>query len=157
PHLVVVDLGEAVDEGRPPLPERLHLGAHQHEARLPRVLHVVVVSRLAVRRDELAPLLPGHPAILSGPGNRLLSWSRQARPTTRAGATDDRGLEGSTDDRAAARPTPSAEPGRRVHRTAVDHHREVGVAAGRPTRRADEPDHLAARDVLADVAAIGRE
>src|SRR3954452_23192909 len=66
PDLVAVDLGEAVHQGGAALSKGLHLGPHEHEAGLPRVLHVVVVSRLAVLRDHLAPLLLRHPAIVSG-------------------------------------------------------------------------------------------
>src|SRR4051794_10801446 len=70
PGLVAVDLDEPVDQGRAPLPQRLHLGALEDQAGLVGVLDVVVVARLLVLRDELAPLLPGHPTILSVEGNR---------------------------------------------------------------------------------------
>src|SRR4051794_8848405 len=66
PDLVTVDLREAVDQRRATGPQRLHLGALEDHAGLEGVLDVVVVARLLVLRDEPAPLLLGHPSILSG-------------------------------------------------------------------------------------------
>ena len=55
-----------VDEAGPTQPQRLHLGAREHHARLVGVLDVVVVARLLVLRDHLLALLLRHPTILSG-------------------------------------------------------------------------------------------
>src|SRR4051794_14739059 len=60
PRLPVVDAGEPVDKGRPPGAQGLDLGAGEHQAGLDDVLEVVVVPRLAVARDELAPGLLDH-------------------------------------------------------------------------------------------------
>src|SRR3954447_7024620 len=66
PCLAVVDLDEAVDQGRPAGAQRLHLGADEDQSGLVGVLDAVVVPRLAVLRNQLAPLLLGHGRILSG-------------------------------------------------------------------------------------------
>src|SRR4051794_18409498 len=71
PRLAAVDVDEPVDQRGPPLTQRLHLGALEDEARLVGVLDGVVVPRLAVLRDHLAPLLPGHPTILARRDNRV--------------------------------------------------------------------------------------
>ena len=63
--LSAVDVGVTVREIRPPLPERLHFGAGQHEPGFVRLLDRVVVSRLLVRRDELLTLLTRHGATSS--------------------------------------------------------------------------------------------
>src|SRR6478609_3444968 len=65
PRLAVLDVDEPVDQGRPTLTQRLHLGAHEDQAGLVGVLDVVVVPRLLVLRDELAPLFLRHPTILA--------------------------------------------------------------------------------------------
>ena len=70
-RLALVDLGEPVDEGGTTGAQRLHLRADQDQAGLEGVLDVVVVPRLLVLRDELAPLFLRHPVILSGTGNRI--------------------------------------------------------------------------------------
>src|SRR6476620_6890672 len=63
-ELVAGEHREAVDERCPPHPQRLHLGAGQDDARLEGVADEVVVSGLAVARDERPPLLLGHRTIL---------------------------------------------------------------------------------------------
>src|SRR4051812_34791841 len=65
PGLAALDVHEAVDEGRATLAQRLHLGAREHQAGLVGVLDVVVVARLLVLRDELAPLFLRHPTIVA--------------------------------------------------------------------------------------------
>src|SRR6478672_12119323 len=71
PGLVALDVDEPVDERGTPHAQRLHLGADEDQAGLEGVLDVVVVPRLLVLRDELAPLFLRHPVILSGSGNRI--------------------------------------------------------------------------------------
>ena len=59
------DLREAVDEGRATGTQRLHLGADEDHAGLEGLLDEVVVARLLVLRDHLAPGLFHHAHILS--------------------------------------------------------------------------------------------
>jgi hypothetical protein len=67
-RLAVGDLAEPVAERRATGPQRLHLGADEHQARLEHVVDVVVVPGLAVLRDQLAPDFLGHGVILSAGG-----------------------------------------------------------------------------------------
>src|SRR5215218_10353056 len=60
PDLAVVDRGEPVDEGGTAGTEALHLRTGQREADLVRVEDRVVVPRLLVLGDELAPGLTRH-------------------------------------------------------------------------------------------------
>src|SRR3954452_19064882 len=60
PHLAVVDGGEAVDERGTAGPQALHLRAGEHQAHLVGVEDRVVVPRLLVLGDQLAPLFPRH-------------------------------------------------------------------------------------------------
>src|SRR6478736_3982684 len=63
-ELVAGEHREAVDQRRPPHPQRLDLGAGEHDAGLEGVVDEVVVSGLAVARDERPPLLLGHRTVL---------------------------------------------------------------------------------------------
>src|SRR4051794_16873039 len=86
PRLTAVDVHEPVDQRGPPLAQRLHLGALEDEARLVGVLDGVVVPRLAVLRDDLAPLLPGHPVILASRANGIATGSSSGPRRCRPGA-----------------------------------------------------------------------
>ena len=55
PDLTAIDARIAVAQVDAPLPNRLDLGAEQRDPRFPRVEHVVVVTGLAVFRDQLPP------------------------------------------------------------------------------------------------------
>src|SRR3712207_3970036 len=81
PHLAVVHGGEAVDERGTAGTKALHLGAGEHQAHLVRVEDRVVVPRLLVLGDELAPGLTRHVS-------RLLPCRQ--RPPSRAAATSAR-------------------------------------------------------------------
>src|SRR3954468_18273118 len=60
PHLAAVDGGEAVDQRRTTGTQALHLGAGEHQTHLVGVQDRVVVPRLLVLGDELAPGLTRH-------------------------------------------------------------------------------------------------
>src|SRR5215217_4379881 len=60
PHLAAVDGGEPVDQRGTAGPQALHLRAGEHQAHLVGVEDRVVVPRLLVLGDELAPLFPRH-------------------------------------------------------------------------------------------------
>src|SRR4051794_13630170 len=73
PDLTILYVGEPVDEGRATSPQRLDLGADEHDAGLPTVLEVVVVTCPPVARDQELRLLTGHDSSLAaspraGPG-----------------------------------------------------------------------------------------
>ena len=68
PGLAVLDRGEGLGDVRPTFPQRLHLGALQHQPGLVGVENGVVVARPAVLRDQLATALLGHPSIVRAPG-----------------------------------------------------------------------------------------
>ena len=115
-HLTVLDLGEAVDERRPAGAQRLDLGALEDDAGLVGVLDVVVVARLLVLRDELAPRLLGHAAILSG--------GAKTHPPRRRPRTHRRGYRRwTTGAPVAKRPSPCHD--RRLRPTPTHHHEAV--------------------------------
>src|SRR5690606_26609636 len=64
PPLVVGQLDEAVHQRRPALTQRLHLGTREDQAGLVGVDDVVVVPRLLVLRDQLAPFFLSHSAAI---------------------------------------------------------------------------------------------
>src|SRR3954470_1236922 len=82
PHLAAVDGGEAVDQRRTTGTQALHLGAGEHQAHLVGVEDRVVVPRLLVLGDELAPGFSRHdPRLLPGPQRSLplpvaATWDR---------------------------------------------------------------------------------
>src|SRR5699024_3901263 len=53
PHLAALDVAVPVDQGGAALPQRLHLGAGQHDAGFPGLIDEVVVTGALVRGDEL--------------------------------------------------------------------------------------------------------
>src|SRR3954447_9274162 len=63
PQLAVADVRVAVDQVRVAGAQRLHLGAGEHQAGLVDVVDVVVVTRLAVLRHQLAALLARHQSL----------------------------------------------------------------------------------------------
>ncbi|MNW59886.1 hypothetical protein D3C74_378390 [compost metagenome] len=60
PRLTAVDRDVAVEKRRPALPQRLDLGAAQHQSRLEHVQDEVVMPGLAVAGDDLAASLLRH-------------------------------------------------------------------------------------------------
>src|SRR6476469_4142203 len=100
PHLAVVDRGEPVDERGAAGTKALHLGAGQREADLVGVEDRVVVPRLLVLGDELAPGLTRHVS-------RLPAGCQRPRPAKarRYSRTYSRSV---TYEARPARPTPAA-------------------------------------------------
>src|SRR5207245_9461481 len=92
PHLAVLHPRVGLGERRTTLPERLHLGAAQHESGFEPLLDLIVVARLPVRRDDL----------LARVSSRAHT-SRKRRIATKPART-------ATTTPIASRPTTSTEP-----------------------------------------------